>query len=101
MAETNGSRTLFVAATRQNEGKTTVSLGLLSAFHDICPPVGFMKPVGQRYVEVDDVRVHSFTSRRRKNSTFPIKLICIRVFIEYFRLSFQIVNDCFMSYASA
>jgi len=57
MAETNGQKTLFVAATRQNEGKTTVSLGLLSAFHDICPPVGFMKPVGQRYVEVDDVRV--------------------------------------------
>ena len=50
---------------------------------------------------MDDVRLHSFTSRRRQNSTFPIKLICIRVFIEYFRLSFQIVNDCFMSYASA
>lgn len=57
MAETDGIKRLYVAATRQNEGKTTVSLGLLSAFHDICPPVGFIKPVGQRYVEMDDVRV--------------------------------------------
>ena len=40
---------------------------------------------------VDDVRVHSFTSRRRQNSTFPIKLICIRVLMNtlgfHFRLS--------------
>jgi BioD-like phosphotransacetylase family protein len=48
---------LFVAATQQNEGKTTISLGLLAAFHELCPPVGFIKPVGQRYVEVDGVRV--------------------------------------------
>jgi len=57
MPDSNASKRLFVAATRQNEGKTTVSLGLVSAFHEICPPVGFMKPVGQRYVEVEDVRV--------------------------------------------
>ena len=48
---------LFVAATQQNEGKTTISLGLLAAFHELCPPVGFIKPVGQRYVEIDGVRV--------------------------------------------
>ncbi|NQT85950.1 AAA family ATPase [bacterium] len=48
---------LFVAATKQDQGKTTVSLGLLGAFREMCPPVGFMKPVGQRYVEVDGVRV--------------------------------------------
>lgn len=48
---------LFIAATKQNEGKTTLSLGLLSALNELCPPVGFMKPVGQRYVKVDGVRV--------------------------------------------
>jgi len=48
---------LFVAATRQNEGKTTISLGLLAAFNEKAPPVGFIKPVGQRYVELDGVRV--------------------------------------------
>jgi len=50
-------RKLFVAATRQNEGKTTISLGLLAAFNEKSPPVGFIKPVGQRYVELDGVRV--------------------------------------------
>ena len=50
-------RKVFVAATGQDQGKTTVSLGLMSAFHDRCPPVGFIKPVGQRYVEVNGVRV--------------------------------------------
>jgi len=48
---------LFVAATKQDQGKTTVSLGLLGVFCEVCPPVGFMKPVGQRYVEIDGVRV--------------------------------------------
>jgi BioD-like phosphotransacetylase family protein len=54
MAET---KRVFVAATKQDQGKTTVSLGLLGVFEKMCPPVGFMKPVGQRYVEIDGVRV--------------------------------------------
>jgi len=57
MSEAPSLKKLFVAATKQNEGKTTLSLGLLSAFSEARPPVGFMKPVGQRYVEVDNVRV--------------------------------------------
>ena len=48
---------LFVAATRQDQGKTTISLGLLAAFDELEPPVGFIKPVGQRYVEIRGVRV--------------------------------------------
>ncbi len=48
---------LFIAATKQDQGKTTVSLGLMAAFGDLCPPVGFIKPVGQRYIEVDGLRV--------------------------------------------
>ncbi|MFW6155512.1 MAG: phosphotransacetylase family protein [Planctomycetota bacterium] len=51
------TKRLFIAATKQDQGKTTVSLGLMAAFGELCPPVGFIKPVGQRYIEVDGLRV--------------------------------------------
>jgi hypothetical protein len=57
MGEPHEPRKVFVAATGQDQGKTTVSLGLMAAFKELCPPAGFIKPVGQRYVEVDGVRV--------------------------------------------
>ena len=41
---------IFVAATMQNDGKTTISLGLIRAFKKRFKNVGFIKPVGQRYV---------------------------------------------------
>jgi len=41
---------LFIAATGQNAGKTTVSLGLIMNLEDQMK-VGFIKPVGQRYLE--------------------------------------------------
>lgn len=41
---------IFIAATRQNDGKTTLSLGLINAFKKRFKKVGFIKPVGQRYV---------------------------------------------------
>lgn len=48
----NGTeRRLFVAATSQNDGKTTCSLGFVKGFSDIAGSVGFIKPLGQRYVE--------------------------------------------------
>jgi BioD-like phosphotransacetylase family protein len=43
---------LFVAATRMNDGKTTTCLGLYAAIRGMYPRVGFIKPVGQRFVEV-------------------------------------------------
>lgn len=46
-------RRLFVAATSQNDGKTTCSLGFLEAFRAQKRSVGFIKPVGQRFVLVD------------------------------------------------
>ena len=50
----NGSeRRLFVAATSQNDGKTTCTLGFLDAYRKRAKSVGFIKPVGQRYVLVD------------------------------------------------
>jgi len=41
---------LFIAATRQDDGKTTTSLGLLMQLQRLTTRVGFFKPVGQRTV---------------------------------------------------
>jgi hypothetical protein len=62
---------VFVAATMQDQGKTTVSLGLMQAFSELCGPVGFIKPVGQRYVEVEGVRVDEDVSLMR--AIFPCR----------------------------
>jgi len=48
---------LFVAATNQNDGKTTCSLGFMEGFRRFAKSVGFIKPVGQRYVTVDGHKV--------------------------------------------
>jgi BioD-like phosphotransacetylase family protein len=50
------ARRVFLAATGQNRGKTTTSLGLLAAIRDRHLRLGFMKPVGQRYLVVDGTR---------------------------------------------
>ncbi len=44
---------IFVAATQQNGGKTTTALGLFSALSRRLGRIGFIKPVGQRFIEVD------------------------------------------------
>ncbi|MEC8280107.1 MAG: AAA family ATPase, partial [Verrucomicrobiota bacterium] len=46
-----------IAATRMNDGKTTTSLALFSAIRSITERVGFIKPVGQRFVEVEGRQV--------------------------------------------
>jgi uncharacterized protein len=43
-------RQLYLAATGQNRGKTTTSLGLVNGFIERGYQTGFMKPVGQRTV---------------------------------------------------
>jgi len=48
---------IFIAATKQNDGKTTVALGLISNFQNTFKRIGFIKPVGQRYLEEDGVKV--------------------------------------------
>src|SRR6266550_2365792 len=48
---------VFIAATRQNDGKTTTSLGLLSALQKFYPRVGYIKPVGQRFVEIEEQKI--------------------------------------------
>jgi len=39
---------VYVSATRQNDGKTAVSLGLVAGLQKRFPRVGYMKPVGQQ-----------------------------------------------------
>ena len=48
-------RHVYLAATGQNRGKTTVSLGVLDGFQRRGLSTGFMKPVGQRTVIEDGV----------------------------------------------
>ncbi|MFH1355413.1 MAG: AAA family ATPase [Candidatus Omnitrophota bacterium] len=48
---------IFIAATKQNDGKTTVCLGLIFNFRDKFKKVAFIKPIGQRYLEEQGVKV--------------------------------------------
>lgn len=52
---------VFIAATRQNDGKTTTSLGLLSALQKHFPRIGYIKPVGQRFVEIAEQKIDEDT----------------------------------------
>jgi BioD-like phosphotransacetylase family protein len=48
---------VFIAATQQNDGKTTTALGLFAALRKRLGRIGFIKPVGQRFVDVEGLRV--------------------------------------------
>jgi hypothetical protein len=50
------AKRVFLAATGQNRGKTTTSLGLLAAIRERGLELGFVKPVGQRYLVVEGTR---------------------------------------------
>src|SRR3954462_966227 len=52
---------VFIAATRQNDGKTTTSLGLMAALQRFHPRVGYIKPVGQRFVEIAEQKIDEDT----------------------------------------
>lgn len=51
------SKNLFIAATRQNEGKTSLCIGLLQILKNRFSNVGFIKPVGQKYLMKDSYKV--------------------------------------------
>lgn len=51
------TKRIFIAATMQNDGKTTVSLGLMRTLRDKFKNIGFIKPVGQRYLIEQGYRV--------------------------------------------
>src|SRR6202789_384823 len=48
---------VFIAATRQNDGKTTVSLGLIGALKKFFPRIGYINSVGQRFVEIEEEKI--------------------------------------------
>ncbi len=48
---------VYIGATRQNDGKTITCLGLVSALKSRLGKVGYIKPVGQRYVEIDGAKI--------------------------------------------
>lgn len=52
---------VFIAATRQNDGKTTTSLGLVAALQSHFPRIGYIKPVGQRFVEIEEQKIDEDT----------------------------------------
>ena len=52
---------VFIAATRQNDGKTTASLGLIAALQGHFKGVGYIKPVGQRFVEIEEQKIDEDT----------------------------------------
>jgi BioD-like phosphotransacetylase family protein len=48
---------VYVAATRQNDGKTITALGLLSAIREFFHKVGYIKPVGQHVSMIDGANI--------------------------------------------
>ena len=52
---------IFVAATEQNDGKTTTCLGLFAALHKRLGRIGYIKPVGQRFVTIDGMNIDEDT----------------------------------------
>ena len=51
------TKRIFIAATRMNDGKTTTSLALFGALRHLTNDVGFMKPVGQRFVDIEGQQI--------------------------------------------
>jgi hypothetical protein len=52
---------IFVAATEQNDGKTTTCVGLFAALRKRLGRIGYIKPVGQRFVRVDGMSIDEDT----------------------------------------
>ena len=51
------TKRIFIAATRMNDGKTTTSLALFGALRHLTKDVGFIKPVGQRFVDIEGQQI--------------------------------------------
>lgn len=66
------TKRIFIAATRMNDGKTTTSLALFSALRGITEKVGFIKPIGQRFVELDGQQIDEDSVLL--NQTFDVKV---------------------------
>ncbi|MFH1995949.1 MAG: dethiobiotin synthase [Candidatus Omnitrophota bacterium] len=62
---------IYIAATRQNDGKTVTSLGLLSVLRKKIMNVGYMKPVGQQFQIIRGKKVGNDAALMR--SIFSLK----------------------------
>lgn len=54
-------KNIYVAATSQHVGKTTSTLGLVSSFIKKNLKVGYCKPVGQKFLDVENLKVDKDT----------------------------------------
>ena len=52
---------IFIAATRQNDGKTTTAVGLYASLRERFDRVGYIKPIGQRFVEISGKKIDEDT----------------------------------------
>ncbi|PCJ61859.1 MAG: hypothetical protein COA79_06070 [Planctomycetota bacterium] len=68
-------KNIFIAATGQNVGKTTNSVGLFSKLIKNNVNAGFIKPVGQRYVKVNKIKIDedSYLVNKVFNLEFELK----------------------------
>lgn len=66
---------LYVAATRQNDGKTMVSLGLLNALRKKVKSITYMKPVGQQYHVINGDKIDKDVVLMEKIFGFKDKLL--------------------------
>ncbi len=48
---------LYIAGTKQNDGKTTLALGLFNILKDSYPGLGYCKPVGQQFRIIDNKKI--------------------------------------------
>jgi len=73
MLTNSNTKRVFIAATRMNDGKTTTALGLFAALRKQLPRIGFIKPVGQRFVEIEGEKIDedSVLMRRRYQIDIP------------------------------
>jgi len=84
--KSNGLRRLFVAATNQNDGKTSCSLGFVKGFEGLASSIGFIKPVGQRYVTAENQQVDedAWLIKQACKMDCPVKLMNPVVVPQYF-----------------
>jgi len=84
--KSNNPRRLFVAATRQNDGKTSCSLGFVKGFEGLASSIGFIKPVGQRYITAEDQQVDedAWLIKQACHMDTPLKLMNPIVIPQYF-----------------
>ena len=54
-------RNIYVAATSQHVGKTTTTLGLASTYMKLGLNVGYCKPVGQKFLDLKNIKVDKDT----------------------------------------